>query len=66
MKGIVFELKETGVYVMDNEGFFSFVPGFTDHKIGDEIEFNDIPKSKRIFAFLKRLPLIKRRKRNNT
>lgn len=44
MKGIIFEIKETGVYVLDKEGFFSFVFGFQCSEIGDEIEFDFVPE----------------------
>ena len=44
MRGLVFELKNFGVYVMDSEGFFAFVPGFLDRRVGDEIEFSLKPE----------------------
>ena len=41
MKGLILEHKKTGVQIMDTEGFFYFVRGFTDRPLGSEIEFSE-------------------------
>ncbi|MCL1873730.1 MAG: hypothetical protein FWF85_06400 [Clostridiales bacterium] len=38
MKGIILEHKKNGVQVMDKEGYFCFVKGHINCRIGDEIE----------------------------
>lgn len=38
MKGIILEHKKNGVQVMDQDGYFRFVKGHTDCRIGAEIE----------------------------
>lgn len=39
MKGIILGQKNYGVYVMDTNGCFHFVEGFTEYSEGTEIEF---------------------------
>ena len=40
MKGIIFEHKKHGVFVLDKLGCFRFVRGFTELPIGSEIIFS--------------------------
>ena len=42
MKAIIFSHEKGGSYVMDSEGFFDFVKGYTKQPIGTEIEIADI------------------------
>lgn len=52
MKGIVFDIKENGVYIMDKNGCFHFVPAYMERCIGDEIEFVLEPEND---AFLQKI-----------
>jgi len=45
MRGIILEHKKNGVHIMDKEGYFRFIRGFTNFQIGAEIE---IPKKNKI------------------
>jgi len=41
MKGLILGYKSNGVQIMDKEGYFHFIPGFTDYPLGAEIEVAD-------------------------
>ncbi|MDR2737258.1 MAG: hypothetical protein LBB49_06795 [Gracilibacteraceae bacterium] len=45
MKGVIFEVKKEGVNVMDKNGCFHYVAGFTDEPVGSEIVFDESPAS---------------------
>jgi len=56
MKAIIFSHDRGGSYVMDREGCFHFVKGYTSHPIGAEIELKlqavpNLKKIRRIAAF---------------
>ncbi|MCL1873729.1 MAG: hypothetical protein FWF85_06395 [Clostridiales bacterium] len=50
MKGIILEYKKNGVQVMDKDGYFRFVKGFTDCQIGTEIEIPQKSQAKEASA----------------
>jgi len=43
LKALIFSHENSGSYVMDCEGFFDYVKGFTKQPMGAEIEIADIP-----------------------
>ena len=53
MKAIVFKHEYGGTYVLDREGSFSFINGYTSHSVGDEIEIKSQP-----IIYLKRISSI--------
>jgi hypothetical protein len=58
VKGIILEIKENGVNVMDTNGCFHYVSGYTDLAVGSEITFEDTPVSLPVRSYSWKKPLL--------